>query len=259
MGFVDPEQLRDTITPDTCLISIMHANNEIGTIQSIRRLAAIAHDCGVPFHTDAVQSAGKLKIDVSDLGVDLLSISAHKFHGPKGVGALYIREGLEIVPLIHGGSQESGRRAGTTNVPGVVGMGKAAQMAFEFIAAGGERHLREKNDYLCNLLLSRIEGASINGGEISRVPCNCNILIPGVETVQLLKRLGKQGVCASGGSACNCEDPNPSHVLIGIGLSKEDALSSLRLTISKYTTEVEIDLACGIISRSVRELRDASG
>ena len=253
-GMIDPEKLKAAIRSDTLLITVMTANNEIGTIEPIEEVSGIARDAGILFHTDAVQAAGALKIDAAKAGVDLLSLSAHKFNGPKGVGALYIRAGTKLEPLIHGGAQERGQRAGTENTAGIVGMGEALERA----AAGmeeRENRVRALRDRLIEGTLHRIPGAMLNGHPTRRLPGNCNVSIPGVDGEALLLRLDLEGIACSSGSACTSGSQEPSHVLRAIGLSEEQEKGSLRLTIGGQNTEEEIDETLEALVRITADLR----
>lgn len=254
-GGIDPEALEDAIRPETCLVSIIHANNEVGTVQDLPTLSAIARDHGIPFHTDAVQSAGTLPPDVGALGVDLLSLSAHKFYGPKGVGLLYIRKGTPIVFQQDGGGQESGRRGGTENVPLIVGMSEAMILA-ETGRDSYNAHCRALRDRLWDGIRSRIPDCRLNGPPLdgSRLVNNLNISFDGVQGETVLLGLDMAGIAASAGSACTTGNSEPSHVLRAIGLTEDQARASLRLTVGRGNTATEIDDAVdaleGVISRT---------
>lgn len=253
-GIVDPADVEDAIRTDTCVISVIYANNEIGTIQPIREIGEIARSRSIPFHTDAVQAAGALSLDVNDLGVDLLSLSAHKFYAPKGVGLLFVREGVRFNPLLHGGGQELTRRAGTENVPGIVGMAAGLQLAIdEHDQRTG--HARDLTTRLSEGLLGRVRDCQINGHPVRRLPNNVNVAFAGVDGESLLLDLDLQGVAVSSGSACASGSNQPSHVLRAIGLPDELAEGSLRLTVGKDTTRAEIDRAIEIIAASVERVR----
>ncbi len=222
IGFVNLEELKKSIRDDTILISIMFANNEIGTIQPIKEIAQIAKDAKVVFHTDCVQAVGNVKIDVSDLGIDLLSMSAHKFYGPKGVGGLYVRSGTNFEKIQDGGHQEKNKRAGTENVAGIVGLGKAIEIADENIENYNAKLLKLKN-YFIREITSKYENVKINGDLKQRLPGNINISFPGIDGEELLLKLDSQGICASAGSACSSGSLEPSHVLMAIGLESKYA------------------------------------
>lgn len=256
-GLVDPEFVEHEMTPETTLISVMHANNELGTIQPVEEIGRIAREHGVPFHTDAVQSAGKIPMDVSAIGASLVSISAHKIYGPKGVGALYIRKGTPLRPLIVGGHHERDRRGGTENVAGIAGFGRAAELAFECRAREAER-LAALRDRLEQGLLARIAGISINGARAARVPNTASVRFEGVEGEGLVIALDLRGVACSTGAACSSGSVEPSHVLAAIGLSKEDARSTLRFSLGRYNTAEDVDSALDIIPQVVQRLRDLS-
>lgn len=238
-GRVNPEDLRAAITDKTILVSIMYANNEIGTVQPIKEMAAIAREHGVLFHTDAVQAIGALPVDVKVLGADMLSLSAHKFYGPKGVGALYIKKGVRIDVGQHGGAQERARRGGTENVPGIVGMGKAIEMATADIAGHAAR-MTQMRDQLTSGLLQSIPEVRLNGHPTERLPNNVNISIRYIEGEALLLSLDLAGIAASSGSACTSGSLDPSHVLLGIGLPHEIAHGSLRLTLGDFNTDADV-------------------
>ena len=256
-GVVDLEQLKRSIRPDTILISIMFANNEIGTIEPIREIGEIAHEKGVLFHTDAVQAYGHEEINVDELHIDLLSASGHKINGPKGVGILYIRESAKIGSFIHGGAQERGRRAGTYNTPGIVGFGEATRLAKEHLA---ERKAKETalRDKLIQGVLEQIPYARLNGHPTKRLSNNANFCFRFIEGESLLILLDQNGICGSSGSACTSGALDPSHVLLAIGLPHEIAHGSLRLTISEENTEEEIDYVVGKLKEIVGRLRSLS-
>jgi cysteine desulfurase len=256
-GLIDPESVRKAITDKTILISIMHANNEIGTIQPIGEIGKIARKAHVYFHTDAVQTAGHTQVNVNELKVDMLSMSAHKFYGPKGVGVLYIRKSTKIVSLIHGGEQESGRRAGTENVPGIVGLGKAIELASLEMVKETERLTALRNK-LIQGILGKIEEVQLNGHPEHRLPNNVNISVDYIEGESTCLNLDLEGICISTGSACSSTSAEPSHVLLAIGLSHEQARSSLRFTMGRLTTEEDIDRVIEVLPRSVARLRAIS-
>jgi len=256
-GQVDPDDIKKAITEKTTLISVMHANNEIGTIEPIADIGNIAREAGIYFHTDAVQTAGHIPIDVNELGVDLLSISAHKLYGPKGVGALYIRKGTELTALLHGGEQEKRRRAGTENVPGIVGLGKAAEIASQEMAEEAAR-LNQLRDKLIQGLTSRIDHIRLNGHLIKRLPNNINISVDFVEGESMLLHLDTEGIYASTGSACSSGSLEPSHVLLAIGLPHERAHGSLRFTLGKWTADEDIERVLAVLPEIVARLRAMS-
>lgn len=248
-GIVEPEALEAAITDDTAVVSVMHANNEIGTVQPIRALASTAHAHGALFHTDAVQSAGKIPVSVRDLGVDLLSLSAHKINGPKGAGALWIKRGVRLVPTMTGGKHERNRRAGTENVPGIAGFGAAAAVSREKLAADGLR-LAALRDRLEQGVLTRIEGTQVNGATTSRVPNTTNISFDHVEAEALLIALDLEGFAVSTGSACSSGTLEPSHVLRAMGLSSHRAQNSIRFSLGQGNDESQIDALIAKIGRA---------
>ena len=256
-GMVDPDEVRRAITSKTVLISVMHANNEIGTIQPLAEIAKIARETGVYFHTDAVQTVGHIPINVDELGVDLLSMSAHKLYGPKGVGAIYIRKGTKLVPFMHGGEQERGRRASTQNVPGIVGLGKAVDIARQEMNEEAER-LTRLRDKLIDGVLTQIEHTRLNGHPTERLPNNVNVSISFAEGESMCLNLDLEGICVSTGSACTSSITEPSHVLLALGLPPLQAHTSLRLSLGKWTTEEEIDRVLEVLPRIVAKLRAMS-
>ncbi len=256
-GLVDPESVRKAITDKTILISIMHANNEIGTIQPIGEIGKIARKAKVYFHTDAVQTVGHIPVNVNELKVDMLSFSAHKLYGPKGVGVLYIRKGTKVTSLIHGGEQEQGRRAGTENVPGIVGLGKAIELAGLDIASEMERLTTLRNK-LIKGILEKIEHSHLNGHPEQRLPNNVNMSVDFIEGESTCLNLDLEGICISTGSACSSSDAEPSHVLLAIGLSHEQARSSLRFTMGRLTTAEDIERILEVLPRTVARLRAIS-
>jgi len=256
-GVVDPEDVRRAIRPETALITVMHANNELGTIQPIEEISRIAREAGVCFHCDAVQSAGKIPVDVNRLGVDLLSISAHKFCGPKGVGALYVRTGTSIVPRFRGGHAERDRRPGTENVPGIVGLGKAAELARVKLPEDSAR-IAALRDRLESELLGRVTEAFVNGDRARRVPNTANITFRGAGGEALLIALDLQGIACSTGAACSSGSTEPSHVLLAAGLSHDDARSSLRFSLGRPTTSEDVDYAIATVPAVVERLRAIS-
>ena len=255
-GLVDPAQVEAALRPDTILVSIMHANNEVGTIQPISEIGALVRARGVRFHTDAVQTAGALDLNVDALNVDLLSISAHKFYGPKGVGALYVRKGVRLHPLIHGGGQEKRRRAGTENVAGIVGLAKAFELAQEEREAESAR-LQKLRDRLIEGLL-QIPHTRVNGSLERRLPNNVSGCFEFIEGESLLLNLDLRGIAASSGAACTSGSLDPSHVLLAMGLSHEIAHGSLRLTLGRENTEADVDFVLQEIPGIVERLRAMS-
>jgi cysteine desulfurase len=256
-GIVDPQDVRRALRPETILISVMHANNELGTIQPIEEIGRIAAEADVYFHCDAVQSAGKLPLDVNRLGVDLLSISAHKIYGPKGVGALYVRAGTPLEPQFHGGHHERDRRPGTENVPGIVGFGKAAELASVRLTTDSAR-IESLRDRLEEMLLNSLASVRVNGDRSRRVPNTTNLAFTAAGGEALVIALDLQGVACSTGAACSSGAVEPSHVLLAIGLSPDEARSSLRFSLGRTTTAAEIDRAADIIPPTVERLRALS-
>ncbi len=256
-GLVSPEELEKAIKPTTILVSIMFANNEIGTIEPIKELGKIAHDHGIYFHTDAVQAFGHEKIDVNEMNIDLLSSSAHKLNGPKGIGFLYIRKGVKLSNLIHGGGQENGRRAGTTTSAGVIGYAKATEIALERMEkrSSYEKKLRDK---LIDRVLAEISYTRLNGHREQRLSNNVSFCFRFIEGESLLIMLNQKGICASSGSACTSGSLDPSHVLLAIGLPHEIAHGSVRLTLSEDTTEEDIDYIAESLKQIVDRLRSMS-
>ncbi len=253
-GIVSPDQLREAITDDTALVSVMHANNEIGTVQPVAELAAIAHERGALFHTDAVQSAGKLSIDVRALGVDMLSIAAHKFYGPKGAGALWVKRGVRLVPFLTGGRQERSRRAGTENVPALIGLGVAAAVAARKIDTEGPR-LAALRDRLEAGILQSIPGTDRNGAASPRVPNTTNISVERIEAESLLIGLDLAGIAVSSGSACSSGTLEPSHVLKAMGYPHARTLGSIRFSLGASNTEADIDRVLAALPPIVEKLR----
>ncbi|MBU7007900.1 cysteine desulfurase NifS [Phosphitispora fastidiosa] len=256
-GMVNIDDIRNAITDQTILISIMHANNEVGTIQPIREIGALARDKGVFFHSDTVQSVGKIPVDVNELNIDLLSISAHKFYGPKGIGCLYMRKGVRMLPISFGGSQERKRRPGTLNVPGIAGFGLAIEKAVASLEeqAAFQSRLRDK---LIRELTARVKDIKLNGHPTERLPNNVNLSFRYIEGESLLLSLDMKGVAASSGSACTSGSLDPSHVLLALGLSHEIAHGSLRMTLGKDNTEAEIDYVIEVLPEIVERLRAMS-
>ena len=256
-GQIDPEQVRAAIRPETGLVSIMFANNEIGSIYPIKEIGAICRQAGVLFHTDAVQAAGHLPINVKEMNIDLLSLSAHKFHGPKGVGAFYCRRGIPLPSLIDGGAQERSKRAGTENVAGIVGLGAALRLANEEMSETSAR-VSTMRDRLIDGILQTVPMCRLNGPRHNRLPGNCNISFLGIEGESLLLRLDLAGIAASSGSACASSSLDPSHVLLAIGLPHEVAHGSVRLSLSDYNTEEDVDYILEKLPEIVSTLRSMS-
>jgi cysteine desulfurase len=256
-GIVDPGEIRRAIRPETVLITVMHANNELGTIQPVEEIAGIASEAGICFHCDAVQSAGKVPLDVKKLGVDLLSISAHKFCGPKGIGALYVRAGRQISPRAWGGHAERDRRAGTENVPGIVGLGAAAELARKLLSEESGR-ISSLRDRLESSLLDRVPNVRVNGDRAHRVPNTSNLSFPGAGGEALLIALDLQGLACSTGAACSSGSTEPSHVLLAAGLSHDDARASLRFSLGRPSTAADVDRAVEIVPAVVARIRALS-
>ena len=257
VGLADPEDIRRGITPDTVLITVMHANNELGTVQPIAEIAAIAREHKIPFHTDAVQSVGKVPVDVDTLGVDLLSLSAHKICGPKGTGALYVRRGVRLKPLFFGGRHERDRRAGTENVPGIVGLGAAAERAGVQLAEEGAR-VAALRDELEGRILAHVPHTGVNGDRLRRTPNTANLYFDFVEGEPLVIALDLKGIACSTGAACSSGAVEPSHVLTAIELSPERARASLRFSLGRATTREDIEYVAEVLPGVVEHLRDLS-
>lgn len=255
-GRITPQQVEAAITQDTCLVTVMYANNEIGTIQPVGEIGAICRARKVPFHTDAVQAAGHLAIDVGAEQIDMLSLSAHKFHGPKGVGALYVRKGVPLLPLIEGGAQERRKRAGTENVAGIVGLAAALQTACDHLEANAAKVAALRDRLIDGL--AAIPHAALNGDRDHRLPGNVNVCFEGIEGESLLLLLDDRGICASSGSACTSGSLDPSHVLLAIGRPHEVAHGSLRLSLCEENTEAEVDTMLREIPKVVEYLRNMS-
>lgn len=256
-GIVKLDELEKAITPETILISIMFANNEIGTIQPIKEIGMIAREHGILFHTDAVQAFGQVPINVDEMNIDMLSSSGHKINGPKGIGFLYIRKGVKIRSFIHGGAQERKRRAGTENVPGIVGYGAAAQRALHTMEKRTAKEV-ELRDYMIGRITKEIPYVKLNGDPVKRLPNNVNVSFRFIEGESLLLMLDSFGICASSGSACTSGSLDPSHVLLAIGLPHEIAHGSLRLTLSEETTKEDIDFTMDKLKSIVQNLRNMS-
>ena len=256
-GLVDPEEVEKAIRPDTILVSIMFANNEVGSIQPVAEIGRIAHEHGVLFHTDAVQAFAQVPINVDECNIDMLSASGHKLNGPKGIGFLYIRKGVKIRSFIHGGAQERRRRAGTENVPGIVGLGKAVELAAASMKERAEKE-SELRDYLIGRLEKEIPHCRLNGDRVKRLPNNVNFSFRFVEGESLLIMLDMKGICASSGSACTSGSLDPSHVLLAIGLPHEIAHGSLRMTLGADTTKEDVDYVVDCLKEIVAQLRSMS-
>jgi cysteine desulfurase len=256
-GLVDPDDIKKAITNKTILISVMHASNEVGTIEPVEEIGRIAREAGIYFHSDAVQTAGHIPVSVDGLRVDLLSISGHKLYGPKGVGALYVRKGTKLVPLMHGGEHEKRRRAGTENVPGIVGLGKAAELAGQEMGKETERlaYLRDK---LIKGLEKKVDHIRLNGHPTKRLPNNVNVSVDFVEGESMILNLDLEGICASTGSACSSASLEPSHVLLALGSSPEQAHGSLRFTLGKENAEADIERVLAVLPGIVAKLRAMS-
>lgn len=257
-GFVNPEELEAAIRPDTILISVMAANNEIGTIQPLKQIGELAKAHGILFHTDAVQAFGHIPLNVDEMNIDLLSATAHKLNGPKGVGLLYVRKTVQLFSFIHGGAQERGKRAGTQNVPGIVGFAKAAELAWKQMDERMAYESRLRN-HLIERVLKEIPDSSLNGSMEHRLPNNANFVFEGVDGTSLLILLEQKGICGSAGSACSSGSVDPSHVLLAIGVPKELARGSLRLTLSHQTEIEEIDYTVDVLKVVVERLRKKAG
>ncbi|MGQ9581439.1 MAG: cysteine desulfurase NifS, partial [Armatimonadota bacterium] len=256
-GFVDPEELNKAITDKTILITIMHANNEIGTIEPVEQIGKIAKEKGIHFHTDTVQTVGHIPVDVNAINCDSLAISAHKLYGPKGIGAIYIRKGSRMERFMRGGGQENNKRAGTHNVAGIVGLGKAAELAYNRMLGEAQR-LTRLRDMLIQGIESRIENAKLNGDRVKRLPNNVNFSFEAVEGESMILLMDMNGICVSSGSACTSGSLDPSHVLMAIGLRHEQAHGSLRMTLGKDNTEAEIERVLDVLPGIVQRLREMS-
>jgi cysteine desulfurase len=256
-GVLDAAEVRRAIRPETVLITVMHANNEIGAIQPLEEIGRIAAESDIWFHTDAVQSTGKIPVDVNKLGVDLLSLSAHKIYGPKGVGALYVRKGTPLEPVLFGGHHERDRRPGTENVPGIVGLGRAAEIALAQLGADSERISRLRDRFEKGVLAA-VSDARVNGSGAPRVPNTSNIMFPGIASESLLISFDLKGLACSSGSACSSGAVTPSHVLTALGLNASEARSSLRFSLGRHTTDDDVDFALSVIPGEVARLRNIS-
>jgi cysteine desulfurase len=257
-GLVNPDDVRRALRPNTRLISILLANNETGVLQPVEEIAAIAAEAEVYFHTDAVQAAAKMPLDVNRIGCDALSISGHKMHAPQGVGALYLRKGTPLQPLFYGGRHERSRRAGTENVAGIVGLGKAAELALQALGSGGNREMSAMRDRLQQGILAQIEDAGVNGEGAPRVPNTTNIYFDHIEGESIVISLDLKGLAVSSGAACSSGAIEPSHVLMAMGLRPDRARASIRFSLGKQTTEEEIDFALALVPETVARLRDLS-
>lgn len=256
-GLIRPSELKNMISDNVALVSIMYANNEVGTIQPIKELVEITHQAGAVFHTDAVQAAGKLPLNVKSLGVDMMSLSSHKINGPKGVGALYISSNLKILPIIHGGGQEWYLRSGTENVPGIVGFGKACELANERMMHYQE-HVAGLRNYVVERILKEIPRSRLNGLRTERIANNAHFTFFGVNGEDLIIKLDENGIAASTGSACSVRKQKPSHVLRAMGFSYEEITGSLRLSFGMHNTKDEVDRAINVLSSVIKELRELS-
>jgi len=256
-GIIDPGALKKELTEKTILVSVMHANNIVGTIQPIEEIGKILKEKNILFHTDAVQTFCSIKTKVNKLGVDLLSISGHKIYGPKGVGALYVRKGTKILPYIHGGGQEQGRRSGTENIPGIAGLAKAAEINFKMLNRKAY-NLEKLRNYIKEQVLERIDGVIFNGHPSKRLPGNCNFSFKYIEGEAIVLRLDNTGIAVSSGSACSSSSTKPTHTLIAMGLSNQEAFGSLRITLGFENTRDEIDYFLNELEKTVKELRKIS-
>jgi len=250
---VDPEDLGDALNENTTVVSVMYANNEVGTVQNIKQMAQLAKEKGAFFHTDAVQAAGQLLLDVQELGVDSLSISAHKFYGPKGVGALFCREEVDLVPSQSGGSHENGRRAGTHNTAAIVGMAKALELAYEEF---DERtaHYTQMRDMLIEGITSKVPQSQLSGHAENRLPCHASFVFDGIDANKLIIHLDLKGIAASSASACKTGNPSPSNVLLAMGYDEQAALGSLRLSVGKQTTPEDVEYTVDVIAETVEKM-----
>lgn len=256
-GMIDPDDIKKAITNRTIMVSVMHANNEVGTIEPIAEIGKITREAEIYFHTDAVQTLGHIPVSVNELGIDLLSMSAHKLYGPKGVGALYVRKGTKLTSIIHGGAQEKQRRAGTENVPGIVGFGKAAELAQQEISEEVERLTHLRNQFIDGIL-KRIENTHLNGHRVKRLPNNVNVTIDFIEGESICLNLDLESICASTGSACSSSSLEPSHVLLAMGMPPERTHSSVRFTMGKWTVEEDVLRVLEVLPKVVTKLRSIS-
>jgi cysteine desulfurase len=258
-GVVSPAELDAALGDDVALVSVMLVNNEIGTIQPVAEIAALAHQHGAKMHCDAIQAVGKMPVDVATLGVDLLSLAGHKFHGPPGAAALYVRRRTRLVPLIHGGHQERSRRAGTENLPAIVGLGAAASRASEELAAHQHERIAALGNRLLEGLLAKIPGARLNGDRDRRLKSTVNVCFPGVDGEAVLHELDREGITVSTGSACSAAAAGPSHVLLALGLRPEDAHASVRFSLGESNTDADIDRIIAVTPGIVERLRALAG
>jgi cysteine desulfurase len=256
-GMVDPDEVRKAIRPDTILVTIMHANNEVGTIEPVEEIGKVTREMKVLFHTDAVQTVGKIPVDVKSINCDLLSMSAHKFYGPKGMGALYVRQGVKIESLLHGGQQEKEKRAGTHNVPGIVGMGKAAEIARLEMSKHAQQ-LTQLTGRLWKGIEQKVSDVRFNGHPEKRIPGNVHVCVKGAEGYALPTRLELEGICAASGSACYTGSPEPSHVLLALGIPPDLAYGALRLTLGRGNTRQDVDYFLRVFQKVVKALRELS-
>lgn len=256
-GLVNPAEVEKRIRGDTVLVSVMHANNEIGTIQPVKEIGEICRKKGILFHTDAAQTFGKIPLNAQEINADLITASSHKMYGPKGVGALFVRKGVNLVPLLHGGGHEKGFRSSTVNVAGIVGFAKAVKLCLQEMEKEGKREERLR-DKLINRVLESIPGTYLNGHPEKRLPNNVNFWFNGIEGESIVFELDSHGISASTGSACSSEDLKPSHVLLAVGLKHEEAHGSLRLTIGRWTTEKDVDRVLEVLPKIVKRLRKIS-
>jgi cysteine desulfurase len=257
-GLIDPDDLRRAIRANTKLVSIMWANNETGVIQPVTEIAKIAAEADVYFHTDAIQAAGKVPIDVREAGCDLLSISGHKIHAPQGIGALYVRKGTLLQPMLYGGGHERSRRAGTENVPGIVGLGKAAEIAKQGLEDGSVNRIREFRDRIQSTVLQQVDQTGVNSGSAPRAPNTTNIYFDCIEGEALVIALDLKGIAVSTGAACSSGAIEPSHVLVAMGLSADRARASIRFSLGKQNTEQDVDLLLNMLPATVSRLREIS-
>jgi cysteine desulfurase len=255
---IEVSSMGNALQPQTLIASVVYANNEVGTVQDITGLAALAHEQNVMFHTDAVQAGGQLSLDVQQLGVDMMTLAAHKFYGPKGVGILYVRKGVELSPQQRGGGQEAGMRAGTQNVPLIVGMATALRLAYEELEIR-QQHLRDRRDQLIAGILHHVDGAQLTGHPEQRLPSHSSFVIADVQSEALLMHLDMLGIAASSGSACKVGNPEPSSVLLAMGYSAKEALGSLRLTVGLQTTEEDVEFAIRAVVVAVEKVRKLKG